>query len=388
MNFLEDITVIEFSHMVMGPSTGLILGDLGARVIKIEPVGGDKTRRLRGSGAGYFAMFNRNKQSICLDITTVDGYGIVEKLLHSADVMIENFRPGSLDKHNLGYSQVKEINPSIIYQSSKGFLGGPYGHRTALDEVAQMMGGLAYMTGPKGRPLRAGSSVVDITGGMFGVVGILSALLKRGKTREGAHIVSSLFESVMFLVGQHMAQHAVTGAAPDPMPSRVSAWGIYDVFEVTDGQIFIGVVSDGQWVRFCEVFGFEEWRFDPTLATNSERVDRRSEIIPALSERFRLMRLDQLTEKLAAAELPFSPINRPEDLPSHPQALAGGLHELNLADHNCTVHLPKLPVEVNGSRLELAVNPPSAGEHTDSILSDLGYSDSTIRALRSKNTIG
>ena len=388
MKFLERVKVIEFSHMVMGPSTGMMLGDLGARVIKIEPIGGDKTRRLHGSGAGYFAMFNRNKQSMCLDVSSSEGKEIIRRLLKDADVVIENFRPGALAKRGLGYKQIKDINPRIIYQSSKGFLSGPYEQRTALDEVAQMMGGLAYMTGPKGRPLRAGSSVIDITGGMFGVIGILAALFQREQTGEGGvHMVSSLFESAVFLVGQHMAQHAVTGAPPDPMPSRVSAWAIYDVFETMDGQIFVGVVSDRQWAKFCDIFGFNDWKADPNLADNNERVKSRPALIPVLQARFRKMKNDQLMVKLAEAELPFAPINRPQDLPNDPHVKAGGLHELFLADQNCTVSLPKLPIEVNGTRPDKAIDPPVAGENTNTILAQLGYDAEQIEAWRKQGVV-
>ena len=172
MAHLEGVRVLEFSRMVMGPTVGVVLADLGAEVIKVEPLGGDKTRDLPGSGAGYFAMYNRNKRSITVDLKSAEGIEVVRGLLAISDVMIENFRHGALDKLGLGYDSVHEINPGIIYQSCKGFLSGPYEHRTALDEVAQMMGGLAYMTGPSGRPLRAGASVIDVSGALFGVSGI------------------------------------------------------------------------------------------------------------------------------------------------------------------------------------------------------------------------
>ncbi len=389
MNFLENVRVVEVSHMVMGPSTGVILGDLGAHVVKVEPLGGDKTRRLQGSGAGYFSMFNRNKKSICLDLLHATGQMIMRRLLETSDVFIENFRPGALDTYRLGYDEVNQINPNIIYQSSKGFLSGPYAQRTALDEVAQMMGGLAYMTGPAGRPLRAGSSVVDITGGMFGVIGILAALLKREQSGQGgAHISSSLFESVLFLVGQHIAQHAATGTAPDPMPARVSAWAIYDVFDTRDGQVFVAVVSDRQWSAFCEFFGFTDWLSDPNLVSNSERVARRDEILPIVRSRFCQMTVAELTSRLTAAKLPFAPINRPQDLLEDPHVQANGLFDIKLPDQNCSAQLPKLPIEVNGQRPKVAQSPPRVGENTDAILSGLGYSNNDISIWRKQGVIG
>ena len=387
MQFLESIKVVEFSHMVMGPSAGMILADLGAQVVKIEPIGGDKTRRLPGSGAGYFAMFNRNKHSICVDIKSPEGAEVVRDLLRDADVMIENFRPGALDRLGLDYESVRALNPRIIYQSSKGFLSGPYEQRTALDEVAQMMGGLAYMTGPENRPLRAGSSVVDITGGMFGVIGILAALQRRHQTGEGARVTSALFETTAFLVGQHIAQHAVTGVAAKPMPSRVSAWAIYDVFDASDGQVFVGVVSDTQWRQFCEVFGFAEWAVDQSLAANRDRVERRPDILPRLRDLFAGMTTADLQEKLAAAGLPYAPINRPEDLVEDAHLSYGGFHTLTLPGSEDTVQLPKLPIEIDGDRGDIRHDLPDIGEDSDRILADLGYTEAKIGDLKAMGAI-
>ena len=249
---LAGMKVLEFTHMVMGPSAGLILADLGAEVTRVEPIGGDRTRALQGSGAGYFAMYNRNKRSICLNLKDSAGINLARRLARDSDVVIENFRPGTLERLGLGYDTLRADNPRLIYCSAKGFLAGPYEERVALDEVAQMMGGLAYMTGPPGKPLRAGASVIDVTGGMFGVIGILAAVERRHRSGEGAHIKCSLFETTSFLVGQHMAQMAVTGKPAAPMPARTSAWAIYDVFDTgAADQIFVAVVSDAQWRAFC-----------------------------------------------------------------------------------------------------------------------------------------
>ena len=275
-SILSGLKVVEFTHMVMGPAAGLMLADLGAEVIKVEPIGGDKTRRLRGSGAGYFPMYNRNKKSLAIDLKSPEGKEIALKLIADADVFIENFRPGSLDKLGFGYETLSKLNPKLIYCSEKGFLDGPYSHRTALDEVAQMMGGLAYMTGPPGRPLRAGSSVIDVTGGMFGAIGVLGALYERQMTGTGKHISASLFETTVFLVGQHMAQFAVTGKPAAPMPARISAWAVYDVFDVKDDEkVFVGVVSDTQWRAFCGAFNLDDWAKDESLALNNDRVAKR-----------------------------------------------------------------------------------------------------------------
>ena len=271
---LEGVRVVEFSHMVMGPTCGLVLADLGADVIKVEPPGrGDNTRRLPGAGAGFFITFNRNKRSVALDLANPAGLAFAKELVAGSDVVIENFRPGRMDEIGLGYGALAPLNPRLIYCSLKGFLAGPYEHRPALDEVVQMMGGLAYMTGPPGRPLRAGAPVND----MFAVIGILAALHERERSGAGQHVKSSLYENVAFLVASSMAQFAVTGKPANPMPDRISAWAVYDVFETRDGlQIFVGVVTDTQWRSFCEVFDQPALAADVALATNPQRVAART----------------------------------------------------------------------------------------------------------------
>lgn len=379
---LAGIKVVEFTHMVMGPAAGLVLADLGADVVKVEPVGGDKTRRLRGSGAGYFAMYNRNKKSLAIDLKSPEGKEIALKLIENADVFIENFRPGALDKLGFGYDALAAINPKLIYCSEKGFLDGPYSHRTALDEVAQMMGGLAYMTGPPGRPLRAGSSVIDVTGGMFGAIAVLAALQDRHRTGKGRHVSASLYETTVFLVGQHMAQHAVTGTPAAPMPARVSAWAVYDVFDVKDDEkVFVGVVSDSQWRAFCEAFDLTDWASDSSLAANNDRVARRDELIPQLRTLFASFTQDELMAKLERTGLPFAPIQRPEDLTSDPHLKeSGGLLEMSIPDGG-EISLPALPVAIDGERLGLKINPPEIGQHSKDILRALGLSETEIARM-------
>jgi len=379
---LSGIRVIEFTHMVMGPSVGLILADLGADVIKVEPKGGDQTRHLLGSGAGYFPMFNRNKRSICLDLKSEVGRAAAIALVEGADILIENFRPGTLVRLGLGPDDFAERHPRLIYCSAKGFLTGPYENRTALDEVTQMMGGLAYMTGPPGRPLRAGASVVDITGGMFGVIGILAALERRHRTGRGGDVKCALFETTAFLVGQHMAQEAVTGKAPRPMPDRISAWAIYDVFEtrLPDEQVFVGVVSDGQWVAFCEAFGLDAFLADATLATNNQRVEARERILPTVRDCFRAMSRAEAVALLERLGLPFAPIATPSDLfDDQHLGAGGGLVDLTLEDGTQT-RLPGLPIEMDGSRMPRRLGLPTPGEHGAELLREAGLSEDRIAA--------
>lgn len=379
---LAGIKVVEFTHMVMGPAAGLVLADLGADVTKVEPVGGDKTRRLRGSGAGYFAMYNRNKKSLAIDLKSPEGKEIALKLIDDADVFIENFRPGALDKLGFDYDSLSERNPKLIYCSEKGFLDGPYSHRTALDEVAQMMGGLAYMTGPPGRPLRAGSSVIDVTGGMFGAIAILAALQDRARTGKGRHVSASLYETTVFLVGQHMAQYAVTGTPAAPMPARVSAWAVYDVFDVkNDEKVFVGVVSDTQWRAFCEAFELSDWGRDTSLAANNDRVARRDEIIPILRDLFKRFSKDELMAKLETTGLPFAPIQKPEDLSTDPHLVeSGGLLEMSIPEGG-EISLPAMPIAIDGARPGLSINPPEVGEHSEEVLRNIGVSEADIERL-------
>lgn len=371
---LSGLRVIEFTHMVMGPSVGLILADLGADVVKVEPEGGDQTRRLLGSGAGYFPMFNRNKRSICLDLKAKDDLATARALCAGADVVIENFRPGTLERLGLGHAALAERNPGLIFCSAKGFLNGPYEKRTALDEVTQMMGGLAYMTGPPGRPLRAGASVIDITGGMFGAIGILAALERRHRTGVGGEVKCSLFETTAFLVGQHIAQQAVTGRPAQPMPVRISAWAIYDVFETAnaDEQLFVGVVSDGQWRTFTEAFDLGEIGRDAALATNNARVAQRDRILPVVRAQFAGMKRAELVGRLEALGLPFAPILRPDELVDDPHLnAAGGMLPLTIPG-GAPALLPALPLEFDGVRPGLRRDLPAAGEHGDEIREEIG----------------
>jgi crotonobetainyl-CoA:carnitine CoA-transferase CaiB-like acyl-CoA transferase len=388
----EGIRIVEFTHMVMGPTCGMVLGDLGAEVIKVEPIDGDKTRDLVGSGAGFFPMFNRNKKSIAVDMKSVEGIELVRKLVATADVVSENFKPQTMAKLGLDYETLKKTNPKLIYVSHKGFLPGPYDHRTALDEVVQMMGGLAYMTGPEDRPLRAGSSVNDIMGGVFGAIGVMAALRQREITGEGQEIQSSLFENNVFLVGQHMMQYAVTGKAAKPMPSRISAWAIYDVFELGNGdKVFLAVVTDTQWKIFCDVFGFSDLYENPLLKLNKQRVEARPTLIPEIKKRISGYTASQISAIFEEHGLPFAPITKPEELFNDPHLIAtGGLAPITLTDGpraGDQTAAPLLPIMMGGQRLGVRLNPPKSGEQTKEILVELGYSESKINELLSNGLV-
>lgn len=385
---LAGLKVVEFTHMVMGPAVGHILAGLGAEVTRVEPIGGDPTRRLLGSGAGYFAMYNRHKASICLDLKSEQGMAVATRLCGGADILIENFRPGALDRLGLGYDVLRAANPRLIYASEKGFLSGPYENRTALDEVAQMMGGLAYMTGPPGRPLRAGSSVIDVTGGMFGVIAILAALEERHRTGQGQKVVSSLFETTVYLVGQHMAQLAVTGKAADPMPARISAWAIYDVFETADEPVFIGVVSDPLWEKFCALFNLDALWADEVLRKNNNRVLARDRIIPEVRALMKGFTRAEITARLDGSGLPFAPIGRPEDMFDDPHlAASNGLESVTL-DTGAVTRLPGIPVEMSGQRPNADVRLPKPGADSEAVLRGLGYDTDAIGLMLTSGAVG
>ena len=387
----EGIRVVEFTHMVMGPTCGMVLADLGAEVIKVEPIGqgreGDSTRQLIGSGAGFFPLFNRNKKSLDLDLQTPEGKEAALRLIATADIVTENFKSGTMKKLGLDYETLNKLNPQLIYVSLKGFLPGPYEHRTALDEVVQMMGGLAYMTGRPGDPLRAGASVNDIMGGMFGAMGAMAALAQRTHTGVGQEVQSALFENNVLLVAQHMLQYQVTGQAAKPMPSRISAWAIYDVFEVQNGeQIFLAVVSDTAWKIFCEVFAYADLLADERLKTNNARVAQRDWLIPLLRERLRVHSSKHLSDLFEKNSLPYAPITPPHELLDDEHLKAtGSLAPLTLDDGR-EIQTVLLPISLNQARLKVRTGVPRLGEHNDDVLRSLGYSPEEIKQLSHANT--
>ncbi len=369
---LAGVRVIEFTHMVMGPTCGMILADLGAEVIKIEPPGGDKTRNLPGLGIGFFRSFNRNKKSVVLDIQTAEGLATAKELIGQCDVLLENFRPGLMDKLGLGSAALREQFPQLIYVSHKGFLPGPYESRLALDEVVQNMAGLTYMTGPVGRPLRAGTSVNDIMGGMFGAIGVLAALRERDRTGQGQEIQSALFENCVLLASQHMQQFQMTGEVPPPFPSRLSAWSVYDTFAVAGGeQLFIGAVSDKQFLALCEVIGRPDLATDPALATNAQRVAVRPALLQQLADTLQHLALEDLCVRLQQAGLPYAKVMRPDQLLNDEHLLAsGGLVSMDTAEGD-TAQVVLLPLLMGGRRPGVRHPLAAVGEHTDEVLASL-----------------
>jgi crotonobetainyl-CoA:carnitine CoA-transferase CaiB-like acyl-CoA transferase len=388
---LAGITVIEFCHTIMGPSCGLALADLGAEVIKVEPVEGDRTRRLGGFGLGFFSYYNRNKRSVAIDLKSDEGRKVVERLVAKADAMIENFAPGTLEKMGYGYEAMARINPRLIYCAMKGFLAGPYEKRPALDEVVQYMGGLAYMTGPPGRPLRAGAPVVDILGGTFGALAILAALQERQRTGRGQFVKSSLFESTAYMLAQAMAAEKIGGKPVPPMPARVSSWCVYEPFPSRDGKLlFVAITTDNIWKRFCEAFALTDLLRDPELQTNEQRVKGRPRILPIIADIVARHDIADMMKKLEALSVPFAPLATPGDLFDDPHLNHGNrMFETELVDGQ-RLKLPGLPIEMDGHELGVRRNPPVIGEHTREVLLEAGFTEAEIAAMAAvgKATLG
>lgn len=386
---LNGITVLEFAHTVMGPSGGAALADLGADVIRVEPApDGDPTRRRHGAATGSFSYFNRNKRCICIDLKSSDGLTVAHDLLRGADVLLENYGPGTMDRLGMGWDAAHTLNPRLIYCALKGFLPGPYEHRPSLDELAECMTGLAYMTGPPGQPLRAGASVVDIMGGVMGALAVLAALRQRDKDGVGRKVSSALYESSAFLVGQHMAAEAASGTPSPPMPVRSSAWGIYETFETRDGQkLFIGITSDNHWRSFCRVFERADLAADLRFSTNADRVANRATLREYVADVARAHDSDGLSRRMDEANIPFAPVRRPSDLFDDPQMNAFDRMLPICMPGGKTAKLPALPVCFDGETPGLRLQPPAVGEHTDAILRALGYDDARIAALRAVKAV-
>lgn len=385
---LASLRVLEFTHAVLGPACGLVLADLGAEVIRIEPPSGDPTRALKGFGTGYYPFFNRNKQSLALDIKTEAGRQILLRLLETTDVLIENFAPGTMERLGLGFEDLQPRCPRLIYCSLKGFLPGPYQNRLALDEVVQMMSGLAYMTGPVGQPLRAGASVIDVMAGMMGALAVMAALRERDSSGRGQLVKTSLFETAAFLMGHHMAYAAITQQPVPPMPARISAWAIYHTFTTCENeQVFIGITSDKQWARFCQIFQREDWLNDERLTTNNGRIEQRDWLLPQIAEMVKQYSAAEVLARCQAAELPCSPVARPEDLFTDPQLREGGSLLQTLLPNGQTAPLPRLPILLGSESAGLQQHPPRLGQHSREILHQIGLDDQAVEDLLRQNII-
>ncbi len=388
---LTGIRVLELSHIVAGPSGGLLLADLGADVIKVEePRGGDQSRAMPNRGSTFYAL-NRNKRSLAVDLKSESGRDIFTRLVRGTDILLDNYSPGVLERLGFGYEWGSSINPGIIYCSIKGFLPGPYGDRPLLDELAQMMGSMAYMTGPAGRPLRAGSSVIDIGAATYGVLATLAALVDRQRTGRGQRIQSGLFESTVWFTAQHLAQAGLNGESPVPMPERGMGsrlgWGVYRLFKTADDrEVFIAITSNGHWQRFCEEFGLEDLSADPELDSNAKRAANRHRTIPRIEAVAASLTAAELIERMERVQVPYAPLNNPFDLLSDPQLNSGKLMEVQ-TEAGPTIKTAGTPVASNHFTPSVRHQPPGLGQHTREVLQDVGYSEAEIDALAASGAV-
>jgi crotonobetainyl-CoA:carnitine CoA-transferase CaiB-like acyl-CoA transferase len=390
---LEGIRVLELGHIVAGPTAGLILADLGADVVKIEDPsrGGDQARK-SPMGASTFFFLNRNKRSFALNLREPEGKELFIRFATGCDVVLDNYAPGVLDRLGVDFETVSKVNPRIIYCSINGFLKGPYARRPALDEVAQMMGGIAYMTGLQDQPLRIGASVTDISVATYGVIGILAALLQRNITGRGQRLKSGLFETVVFWVGQHLAHYAISGEAPLPMPVRKMGsrfrWGVFDLFRAADEkQVFIGITSNRHWESFCSQFAEPELLSHPDLQDNEARTRARDWLLPRVQEIVARYGSKDLMAKLEEAEVPYAPVNTPADLYDDPYLSGDESRLLPVSAGEKTVRLPALPFESDEFHFSVRRQPPRLGEHTLEILQELGSPQADIDRLVEKNIV-
>jgi crotonobetainyl-CoA:carnitine CoA-transferase CaiB-like acyl-CoA transferase len=391
---LEGIRVLELGHIIAGPSAGLLLADLGADVVKVERPGeGDQSRGMPAGTSANFDFLNRNKRSIAIDLKgAAEGRALYLRLVAGSDVVIDNFAHGAVEALGLGYDVLARVHPGIIYLALKGFLPGPAEARPFLDELAQMSAGLAFMTGPRGQPLRAGASIVDVGAAAYGVIAVLAALHQRAQTGRGQKITSGLFETVVFWVGQWLAQHAATGQPSVPMPEirqgTRMGWGVYQLFTAADGeQIFIGITSNGHWERFCHEFGLDDLLGDPRLDDNAKRVAARDWLPARIAQEMRRHDSGALAERLERCRVPFAPLRRPDQLLDDAHLNAGGqLLDTPLAAGGFA-RLPKLPVRSTAFDMGLRRRAPALGEHTREVLEERGLDGEEIDALLSRRVI-
>lgn len=391
---LKGVRVLELSHIVAGPSGGMMLGDLGADVIKVEHPSTGDTARSQANEGNTFYTYNRNKQFLALDLRQAKGKAIFEKLVKQSDIVLDNFAPGALQRLGLDYSWGSKINPRIIYCSVKGFLPGPYGDRPFLDELAQMAGGIAYLTGFEGKPMRAGASITDIGAATYGVMGILAALYRREQTGVGDCIEAGLYETVVFWISQYITGAQLSGKNPPPRGEQTSGmgkamgWGVYQLFPTKGGKpVFIAVTGNRHWVGLCDVLGFDDWKNSAEFNTNRKRTAEKWRIAERITAATQLLTYDDITARLYKALVPYAPVGTPLDiLADKHMGEAGRWMQLKVGDKQLKV--PKLPFAMGGTEdFEAAKQPAFLGEHTDTILASIGYTPAEVAALKAEKVV-
>ena len=381
MSTLSEIFVLDMSHALAGPTAGMILADMGAQVIKLEHPHGDHFRPLMGGA--YFAAVNRNKRGISLDLKRPEGKAAVKKLIGRADVLLESFTPGTMDKLGLGYATASEINPRIVYCSISGFgQKGPYHQLPGYDVVAQAMCGIMMCTGmPDGPPARIGASWIDMGAGMFTVIGVQKALMDRQQTGRGKHIDVSLMDTALSWMSPLIARYAMSGELPKPIGSALAVFSPYQAFRCKDGFVFIGASTEKFWKTLCSLLKIEHLQEDPRFATNTDRVKHRDQLTALIEAALSEMNRDDLVDRLRAAGMPCGPVLDVGQVLKDRHVTARGV--LTNWDHPefGPVTQVKTPIAENGVMPEVDCPSPFLGQHTRAVLEELGYSRSEIETL-------
>ncbi|PIC87108.1 formyl-CoA transferase [Sporosarcina sp. P20a] len=392
---LNGIKVLDLSRTLAGPYCSMLLGDMGADIIKVEQPGkGDESRYFTpptwNGESCYFLATNRNKRSITIDLKSPEGKEIIYKLVEEADVLLENFRTGALDQLGFGYEEIKKINPRLVYCSISGFgRTGPEKSKAGYDLLLQGFGGLMSITGDADRPpAKAGMAIVDLTTGMFAAYGTLTALLARGQTDKGQFIDVSLLDGQISLLNHMATGFFATGKPAVRMGSSHPSIVPYQSFKTKDQDIILAVGNDGQWAKCCDALGWKDLFNNHKYKTNNNRVANRNDLIPIISERLAQLTNEEIFKKLDAVGVPCGPIHTLDQVLEHPQVKA---REMVLdVEHPIVKNLkvPGFPVKLSDTPATITRYPPLLGEHTEEVMAELGYTSDEIKGLKERLVIG